>query len=444
MNSLFASHIALLQQRYEQALAAVQNDAYRVDCVLLHSGMLHYFYGDDQSVPFRAFGHFSQWLPVNRPEQMVLVRPGHRPCYFQVVPEDFWYEQTIDNEPWWSDQFDITRLAEPAQFMRHAGDLSRVAFIGEAVDFARTCGIDAHRINPDALLAQLDYQRAYKSPYEIERLRQANRLALQGHDSARQCFLDGGSEYQIHMAFLQACQVLEQETAYTNIVALDEKAAILHYQNKRRGIGATSDRPSQVLLIDAGCRVHGYCSDITRTSVRDTAPEVFHALAAAVEDLQQQLVAQVVVRRPYLELHRLALRGIARILVEHEVLMCSIDEALDAGLASVFMPHGVGHLLGIQVHDVGGRQQQPGGGINPPPGDAPMLRNTRLMEAGMVFTVEPGLYFIATLLQPLRKDFRNGLLNWTLIDALMHLGGIRIEDNVLVTEQGPQNLTRGI
>ena len=427
MNDLFASHISQLQQTYEQAISRIQNDSYRVDGVLIGSGLAHYYFGDDQTIPFRAYGHFNHWLPVNQPDQLLLIRPGRRPGYYQVVPDDFWYEQTIHNAPWWSE---------------HLGDCSRLAFLGENSEFARECGIGPQYINPAALLSRLDYARAYKTPYEISRLRQANRLALAGHQAARQCFLEGGSEYRIHMAFLQACDALESETPYTNIVALDEKAAILHYQNKRRESGDRPDGRSQVLLIDAGCRVSGYCSDVTRTSVRDHTPPLFRSLVGAMEVLQHNLVARVAINLPYAELHRQALAGIVQILVDHEILRCSATTATEASLASLFMPHGVGHLLGIQVHDVGGRQKQAEGGILPPPADAPMLRNTRLMEKHMVFTVEPGLYFIPSLLDQARTDRRARLIDWNLVDSLIPLGGIRIEDNVLVAEQGPVNLTR--
>jgi len=109
------------------------------------------------------------------------------------------------------------------------------------------------------------------------------------------------------------------------------------------------------------------------------------------------------------------------------------------------MPHGVGHLLGIQVHDAGGRQINPQGDMQAPPADYPALRNTRTVEKNQVFTIEPGLYFIPQLLNPERGNAdgtaRGKLINWKLIDALIPLGGIRIEDNVLVTATGVENLT---
>jgi Xaa-Pro dipeptidase len=106
------------------------------------------------------------------------------------------------------------------------------------------------------------------------------------------------------------------------------------------------------------------------------------------------------------------------------------------------MPHGVGHLLGIQVHDVGGRMKNSTGEIQAPHSDYPTLRTTRMTEVGQVFTIEPGLYFIPVLLNPERGSARGRLINWDLVDTLSPLGGIRIEDNVLVTSTGVENLTR--
>lgn len=144
----------------------------------------------------------------------------------------------------------------------------------------------------------------------------------------------------------------------------------------------------------------------------------------------------------YVEIHQHALGGVARLLLDLEICRGSVDELLDRTVAQLFMPHGVGHLLGIQVHDVGGHQQDIDGNLKAPPAHSPALRNTRLMEAGMVFTIEPGCYFIPMLLEPERQSARGKLINWSLVDDLYGHGGIRIEDNIRVTNQGHENLSR--
>jgi len=425
---------------YSDALDYVANQGAQFAAVLVHSGSEHHYYGDDRGVPFQAFGHLLRWIPVNRPNQFVYFRPNEKPIYFQIVPSDFWYEQDISIDPEWEDALTIVRLSNldelATQLRRHS--ITDIAYIGEHSDIAVSLGISESSINPERLLTHLDFSRAVKTAYELEQLRAANRLALLGHSAARTCFLDGGSEYAIHMAYLQATHNLEDECPYTNIVALNEKAAILHYQFKRK----TNLDKGKVLLIDAGCRVKAYGSDITRTSASPSVHPVFQSLLSAMERLELALVDEVEVGKPYQSLHASALFRITRALLDHGICTGEVDELVELNIPQLFMPHGVGHLLGIQVHDVGGHQSDVDGSILSPPENAPALRNTRMMEADMVFTIEPGLYFIPLLLEAERASKRGKFINWKLIDELYPCGGIRIEDNIRVTSGGAENLTR--
>lgn len=437
----YAQHITRLRELYAEALVLTGFEA-----VLLHSGSEQVYFADDQHPAFRANPHFLHWLPVNRPEQMVLLIPGETPIYFQVIPPDFWYEQHITLEDWVACAFERITLERSTDMATHLGpllsrhgiDLAALAFMGENTAFAEALGIAAPARNPARLLNTLDYHRAIKSEYEVASIRKANQLALRGHTAARHAFADGGSEYDIHMAYLQACGMLDEEMPYPTIVALDEKAAILHYQNKRRESGANS----QVLLIDAGCRVNAYCSDITRTWTRPATSSLFKDLVEAMEAMQTALVASVRPGMPYPDLHRAAHEGITNILLGAGICRGSREALLEHKMSTLFMPHGVGHLLGIQVHDVGGRMKNAQGEIQLPPEDYPALRTTRMIESGQVFTVEPGLYFIPVLLNPERNTPRGKLINWDVVDAMTPLGGIRIEDNVRVTDTGVENLTR--
>ena len=127
-------------------------------------------------------------------------------------------------------------------------------------------------------------------------------------------------------------------------------------------------------------------------------------------------------------------------MTHHQIINCSAEQAFEQRLTEAFCPHGLGHLLGLQVHDVGGQQITEDGELYPPPENYPALRFTRPITENMVLTVEPGLYFIAALLEPYRST--SDLLNWDLLDALLPYGGIRIEDNVRVLSTGTENLTR--
>jgi len=436
----YTGHIATLTRTYTDALQYVANEGLQPGAVLVHSGTENHYYGDDRGVAFQAYGHLLHWIPVNRPNQFVYFRPGERPIYFQIVPSDFWYEQDIDVAPEWEETLTLVRLSSLdelyAQLKLHC--VSDIAYIGGDADIANSLGIDKTLVNLERLLAYLDFSRAVKTDYELEQLRTANQLALLGHTAAKACFLQGGSEYEIHMAFLQATQNLEDECPYTNIVALNEKAAILHYQFKRK----TNKDKGRVLLIDAGCRVRAYGSDITRTSVSEDVHPEFRSLVTAMEALELALVDEVKPGKTYQSLHESTLARIARVLVDHNICKGEIADLTQLNIPQLFMPHGVGHLLGIQVHDVGGHQSDINGTQLPPPENSPALRNTRVMEADMVFTVEPGLYFIPLILEAERGSDRGKLIDWNAVDKLYPCGGIRIEDNIRVTSDGAENLTR--
>ena len=146
--------------------------------------------------------------------------------------------------------------------------------------------------------------------------------------------------------------------------------------------------------------------------------------------------------RPYLEVHLEAHRRVATLLSKVGVSTASPEETLALGISRTFLPHGVGHHLGIQVHDIGGRQASPDGGLLSPPPEHPFLRNTRTLEPGHLVTIEPGIYFIPMLLEKLRESPAGARVDWALVDRLIPCGGIRIEDDVLCTPAGARDLTR--
>jgi Xaa-Pro dipeptidase len=433
--NLYTQHIAALARRTDDVLE--QN---RIDSLLLHSGNETHYFGDDRGIPFQSYGHFCHWLPLNTPDQFIWLRSGQKPTYLQVIPCDFWHEHNINFpellETGISNQFLVKTVSSSEQVFQ-AIERKNCAYLGPDSEFAAANGIDKKNINPREIITYFDFYRGIKTEYEIENLREANRIALLGHESSRQSFLEGKSEYEIHFAFLKACNQLENESPYTNIVALNEKAAILHYQNKRK----QRLEHSSVLLIDAGAKIHGYGSDITRTWSSSSCPVLFSNLINSITAIKDEIVSKVKPRINYQALHQTSLKLIANLLKESQICSGSLDEIIEKKIANLFMPHGIGHLLGIQVHDVAGHQQNTKGTALRPPADSPMLRCTRDLVPNMTFTIEPGLYFIPVILEQERKTDRGKNINWSLIDELTPFGGIRIEDNVRVTETGFENLT---
>jgi Xaa-Pro dipeptidase len=267
-------------------------------------------------------------------------------------------------------------------------------------------------------------------------LREANRLGALGHEAAAEAFRAGASEFEIELAFLRACGQREQELPYNPIIALNDAGAVLHYQVLERQ--PPPERYS--LLIDAGAEFAGYASDITRTYSAEDAD--FAALIRRMDQLQQGLCARVRAGADWRDIHLAAHQGTAEVLRDADLILCSADEALATHVTSVFLPHGIGHLLGLEVHDVGGFMASPEGGDIERPQGHPYLRLTRVLEPGFVVTMEPGLYFIDQLLEAARADARGSRINWSRVGELSRFGGIRIEDDLAVSAGGCENLTR--
>jgi Xaa-Pro dipeptidase len=285
-------------------------------------------------------------------------------------------------------------------------------------------------------LRRLDYLRAAKTPYELVCLREANRLGALGHVAASAAFAAGASEFEIELAFLEACGLREQELPYNPIIALNASAAVLHYQVLEKD--APAERHS--LLIDAGAEFAGYASDITRTYARTDRD--FAALIARMDEMQQALCAGVRAGVDWRDVQLRAHELTAQVLRDADLIRCTPAEAVGTGVTRVFLPHGIGHLLGLEVHDVGGLMLTPEGGEIERPEGHPYLRLTRVLEPGFVVTMEPGIYFIPQLLDAARGDGRARHIDWTRVEELAQFGGIRIEDDLAVTSSGCENLTR--
>jgi Xaa-Pro dipeptidase len=135
-------------------------------------------------------------------------------------------------------------------------------------------------------------------------------------------------------------------------------------------------------------------------------------------------------------------RAVAAILVDAGLVRGDPEAAFSDGLTDHFFPHGLGHLIGLQTHDVGGHLASSAGGQKAPPARHPALRLTRTIEVDQVFTIEPGVYFIPSLLDQLRGRPEGSRVNWSAVSALLSAGGVRIEDNVRVLATGVENFTR--
>jgi Xaa-Pro dipeptidase len=429
MDQLYAAHLEKRMRRTDAALAAAGFDA-----LVIHAGSAPVQFLDDQDYPYKVNPHFKAWVPIlDNPRCILVYSPGARPKVLFHQPNDYWHKPAPMPQAPWTAQVDLIAMDEPSKSGAQWAKLGRVAHIG--ADIA-AFGIDAEACNPEALLARLHYDRAVKTDYELECLRRASALGVRGHRAALAAFRSGASEYDAHMRYLEACAQREEEMPYNNIVAYNRNSAILHYQHVERS------RPAALksFLIDAGAQYRGYASDITRTYA--AFPCLYADLVQAVDEAQQVLCGEIVAGRDYRDVHLSAHRILGDVM--HRIGLTTLpgQAALELGVTSVFFPHGIGHLLGLQVHDVGGVMGDAEGHEVKRPEGHPYLRLTRMLEPGVVVTVEPGIYLIDSLLAAAHADSRREYIDWAVVEELKPFGGVRIEDDVATTASAPENLTR--
>jgi Xaa-Pro dipeptidase len=429
--TIYTAHVTIQKLRHDRALLEG-----KFDHAVIFSGALHYQFVDDMPYPFKVNPHFKSWVPVtDNPNCFVIYTPGLKPKLIYYQPVDYWHKVAEPPTDKWVEKFDLVMIADPDEAKAHMPK-GRVAFIGEwDARFAKWAKFEP---NPDVVVNSLHFDRAWKTEYEIECLRRANVRGARGHIAAERAFRSGLSEYEIHLEYLRAADSTEEEVPYGNIIAVNENAATLHYYHHGRTRPEESQRYS--FLIDAGASYNGYASDITRTYSQRA--DEFQELIDAMDKMQLELVDAVRPETNYPDIHMLAHRKVAEILSRFGFVKLDADAIVESRISSTFFPHGVGHYLGLQVHDAGGFMADRSGQTIPKPEGHPYLRLTRVVEPGQVFTIEPGLYFIDSLLGELRKSDNAGAVNWDKVDSFRKYGGIRIEDNVLVTETGRENMTR--
>lgn len=431
----YRAHIGDLLKRASDALTAEGFDG-----VAIHSGsLIKRSEFDDQYWPLRPVPHFEHWAHVEWPEAVVHVQAGKKPRLLFVREKDFWERMPDPDFDLLGSALELVEVKSQLGFVDALTPKTKLAYIGENVKRAAEWGILVDHVNPKGLLTRLDDLRVFKSEYEVTCLREANRIAAIGHRAVRAAF-DAGErrELKLHLIYLETTSQDDPETPYKNIVALGEAASTLHHIHYRRR--PLSDAKS--LLLDAGAQYRGYASDITRTyAAKDSSPGgvVFGELVERMDALQRGLIDAVKVGRPYESLHDEAHDRLAVVLTDLKIAKMSAAECVSAGVSRKFLPHGLGHSLGIQTHDVGCAKIRPRS-------DNPWLRNTRVIEAGQVFTIEPGVYFIDFLMDELRASAQGSRIDWGLVEALKAFGGIRIEDDVLVHDgaKASENITRAV
>ena len=426
---LYPAHIRTVMQRADRALARGG-----FDHLVIPAGAERYRFLDDNHYPFAVNPQFKAWVPLTQhPHCWIAYTPGKKPVLVYHQPHDYWHLPPQDPSGYWVEHFDLRIIREPAEAAQHLPKpASRCAIIGEPEH-----GVGEHQPNnPQAVIDSLHYARSQKTAYELQAMRAANARGARAHRAAEAAFRAGKTEYEIHHDYCQAASHAERELPYGNIVALNHHGATLHYQHQSQ----VKPAHHYSLLIDAGAQVHGYACDITRT-YGDGDP-AFAALIEGVDRVERTLAGKVRAGQNYPALHLEAHRLLGGVLRDVGVVDMTPESMVETGVTSKFFPHGLGHPLGLQVHDVAGFMKDESGESIPRPAGHPYLRMTRTLEADHVVTIEPGLYFIDLLLAELKGSPHAGSVRWDKVEHLKKFGGVRIEDDVRATDGEPENLTR--
>mmetsp|Transcript_11876 Transcript_11876/g.18246 ORF Transcript_11876/g.18246 Transcript_11876/m.18246 type:complete len:581 (+) Transcript_11876:77-1819(+) len=311
-------------------------------------------------------------------------------------------------------------------------------------------GIDKFRDvrDDESLFRSISESRVFKSSAEIDIMRYTNWVSSMAHVEVMRAAKPGMMEYQLESLFQHHTYTHGgcRHMSYTCICACGPSANILHYGHAGRPNSRLLEE-GMIALLDMGAEYKCYASDITCSfpisgSFTDDQKSIYEAVLAA----QIKVMAMLKPGVTWLDMHREAEREILKGLIGCGVLDGGgkdldevIETMLDADLGAIFMPHGLGHFIGIDTHDVGGyspgkpaRSERPG---------VRKLRTARQLDEGMVVTVEPGCYFIDPLIDAAMSDERQKHFLTERVNDFRGFGGVRLEDDVRITSDGCENLT---
>ncbi|GLT79053.1 hypothetical protein SLA2020_505630 [Shorea laevis] len=284
--------------------------------------------------------------------------------------------------------------------------------------------------------------RVFKSEMEVDLIQFANDISSEAHVEVMRKARVGMKEYQSESMFMHHTYMYGgcRHCSYTCICATGENSAVLHYGHA----AAPNDRTLEdgdMALFDMGAEYHFYGSDITCSfPVNGKFTSDQSLIYNAVLEAHNAVISTMKPGVSWIDMHKLAEKIILQSLKEGGILIGDVDEMMVARLGAVFMPHGLGHFLGIDTHDPGG---YPKGLERPKEPGLKSLRTIRELQEGMVITVEPGCYFIDALLVPAMDNANTSkFFNDQIIGRLKNFGGVRIESDVLVTANGSRNMTK--
>ena len=420
--------------------------------VLVPSGLPVPVPGTDQYHDFHAHPEFAYLSGARTPGSALAFDPGEGWVLFAPVAG-------LEERVWVGDGEDLEALAASTGLsVRPLGELSgwlerrrgeTLALLGNddiahhpaayGIEGWQALELDIDHELSARLSEQVSESRRAKDASEIALMRSAAGASRAGHLAALRLARPGMSERQLQVELeAEFFRNGADRTAYGSIVGTGSNGAVLHFSPTARAL-----RDGEMVLIDAGAEVGGYASDVTRTfPVGPRFEGIQRDLYRLVLEVQQAAIGEIRPGVEYRDLHLRAAGRIASGLVDLGILRGNPADLVERDAHALFFPHGLGHMLGLATHDAGGclkgRTPSDRFGLK-------WLRADLPLQPGYVVTIEPGIYFIRALLtDPARREQYRDMVDWERMDGLLDFGGIRIEDDVLVTATGADVLSGAI
>ena len=300
-------------------------------------------------------------------------------------------------------------------------------------------GVTADSTRTTEVREALKHVRRAKEPGELATLRRGAQATAAGYAAVQPFLRPGISErrmqIELEAGFFRGGA---DETGYHSIVGVGAQSAVFHGSPSTQRIAKEGD----FILIDAGGQLDRYVTDVTRTYVAGKAGAFQRDFYQVVQNAFRRACARCRPGAEWKDIHLAAATDLMAGLISLGIMKGSAESLVEQDAHTLFFPHGLGHMVGLGVRDAGG--VEPGRTKDP----RPCLRSLRMdliLRPGYVVTVEPGLYFIPALLNdPKRRAQYRDCVNWDAAGQHLGLGGVRLEDNLVITDGEPENLTAAI
>ena len=304
---------------------------------------------------------------------------------------------------------------------------------------APIAGVTCDEARSAAVREEYKHVRRPKEPAEIELMKRGAAATAAGYAKIQPLLRAGVSERALQIELeAEYFRHGAQTTGYDTIIGAGAQSAVFHGSPSPDRLLKDGD----FVLIDSGAQVDRYVTDVTRTYGIGQISSFLRDLYQAVLEAQQRTIDRCRAGAEWKDLHFTTAADMMCSLAAMGVVRGDPHALVEQDVHTLFYPHGLGHMVGLGVRDASGLE--PGRARDPRP-SLRSLRMDLILREGYIVTVEPGLYFIPAILRDAGRRARHPhAVNWNLVDQHLHIGGVRIEDNILVTSGAPVNLTAAI